>query len=376
MSHHDIDIAGGGFTGRTGKELGPTGQGLRKQKVPKARYSRLGVGGALFAASLSLAACGSASSTTSKASSLKPVNIAVAYLPNLQSGSALAVGIDQGFFKAQGLIVKPVQFQTGPPEISAMQAGDIQFASIGPGIMYLPMKGLGKYLFSDAVSLADSVVGNKADGVTTPASLKGKNVLVPLGSTGELILLETLHLAGLNLSDVHMINTAPNEQITGFLSNSAPAMAGWAPNTTEILDKSSSAVTIASDRTFYPKTAFPVNWGVASGFAASHPGVVKRFVTAMLEAATYRTEHLNTAVSELSRLSSVPQPLLAETKNLTVWFTGAQMVKNYTSGRDETWMKSYNKFYVVEGILPSAVPFRSYSLAGVATSACVSARDC
>lgn len=370
-----------GYQDSAGECVAPRTSGmlLFKRGIGRgSKHKRVVVGGILLSAAMLLAACGSTApaSTTPTKGSIKPVTISVAYLPNLQSGSALAIGIDQGYFKAQGLIVKPVQFQTGPPEVSAMKAGDVQFASIGPGIMYLPMKGLAKYLFSDAVSLADSVIGNKAAGITTAASLKGKNVLVPLGSTGELILLETLHLAGLHLSDVHMINTAPNEQISGFLSNSAPVMAGWAPNTTEILDKDHNAATIASDKTFYPKTAFPVNWAVAPSYAASNPGVVKRFVTAMLQAATYRTEHLDTAVRDLSKMSSVPAPLLAETKNLTVWFTGAQMVKNYTSGKVGKWMASYNHFYIEEGILPSVVPFKSYSLGGVVTKACVAAKDC
>lgn len=329
---------------------------------------------AAVALSLSAAACGNASSVTQPSATqpstaIKMTTINVAYLGNMQSGSALTAAINKGYFAQEHLKVNPVQFQTGPLEVNAMKAGSIQFLSVGPGIMYLPMKGEGKYLFSDAVSLADSVVASKSAGVTTLVDLKGKSVLVPLGSTGELILLEALHKAGLKLSDVHMINTAPAEQVTAFLAGSAPVMAGWAPITTQILNKDSNAITIASDPNFYPSTSFPVNWAVDNSYAQNNPSVVSRFVRAMERGATYRTQHLSQVAGWLASLSKVPLSLILESEHQTKWFTGSQIAANYQSGAVAKWMGRYNQLYIQEGILTSTVPFDQYSLGSVAVSA-------
>ncbi len=343
------------------------------------RLRELRLVGLLAAVTLFVAACATTTPAPPKTSSnkLPSVTIGAAYTPNLGSAAALAAALHMGYFKAQGLIVHAVPFQSAPLEFAAMQAGNVQFLAMGPGAMSFPMKGLGaKYLFSDNISLSDAVIGNKADGVTTPASLAGKDVLLPIGTTAQIILLETLHLAGLPLSAVHIVNSAPDESITGFLANSAPAMAGWAPNTTEVLTKDSSAVTLASDRTFYPKVALASSWGVSSSYAAQHPEVVKRFVTAMLEGATYRTEHMSNAVAWVSQMTGTPQQLNAQSIHDWGWFTGRQMVENYTSGKVQGWMQLLNKFFVEAGIMPKQVPFASYSLADVVKGACAAARSC
>lgn len=337
--------------------------------VHRSRHGRGGAGVTLIAFALGAAACGSTSATTQPTTAIKSATINVAYLGNMQSGSALAAAINKGYFAQEHLVVHPIEFQTGPLEVSAMEAGSVQFLSVGPGIMYLPMKGKGKYLFSDAISQADSVVGSKSAGVTSAADLKGKNVLVPLGSTGELILLETLQKAGLQLSDVHMINTSPAEQVSAFLSGSAPAMAGWAPITTQILNKDPSAVTVASDINFYPSTAFPVNWAVDNSYAQSNPGVVSRFVRAMERGATYRTQHLNEVAGWTATLSKVPLALIQESEHQTIWFTGSQIAANYKSGAVARWMARYNQLYIEEGILTSTVPLSQYSMASVSVSA-------
>lgn len=342
----------------------------------KSRYSTLAVLGTV---ALTIAACGSVSSTgksstvtsstTRPPASVKSTTINVAYLGNMQSASAMTAAIHEGYFAKEHLIVHPVEFQTGPLEVNAMNAGSVQFLSVGPGIMYLPMKGQGKYLFSDAISLADSVVASKSAGITTLADLKGQKVLVPLGSTGELILLEALQKAGLKLSDVHMINTSPAEQPSAFLSGSANVMAGWAPITTQILNKDPNAAVLASDKNFYPSTAFPVNWAVDNTFAQNNPGVVSGFVRAMERGATYRTHHLSQVATWVASLSKVPLPLIQESEHQTVWFTGSQIAANYKSGAVARWMARYNQLYIKEGILTSTVPLSTYSLASIAESA-------
>ncbi len=343
------------------------------------QVKKLRVAGLLTGVALLLAACSSTSPAVSpkpSGSRPSPATISVTYVSGLQNGGYLVEGIHQGYFKAQGLTVHLVEVASAPLEVDAVQSGSAQFLSLGPGADLFPMKGLVKYLFADGVSLTDSVVGNKSDGVTTPASLKGKKVLVPFGTTGQLILIEALQQAGLKLSDVVQLNTTPDELVSGFDGNSAPVVAAWAPLTTEILNTDHSAVTIASDYTFYPKTVLPLGWGVSPTYAATHPSVVKRFIIAMLESATYVKEHLSATAVLTAQMTHVSLPLLTQTEHMAVYFSATQIARNYASRLEEKWLLRENQLFIQGGLLPSMVAFTKYNGGQAIPAACAAAVGC
>ena len=106
---------------------------------------------ALAMMSLALVACGGTTSTPAStpasqpasqpasmadsepAETFDPVDLRVAYMPNMGSCSLLATAINAGFFEEMGLNVTLTEFQGGPAEIAAMASGDIDISQIGHG---------------------------------------------------------------------------------------------------------------------------------------------------------------------------------------------------------------------------------------------------
>jgi len=315
-------------------------------------------------------AVGSTTGTgTNTAVSSAPASITVAYMPNMGGASSLAVAQQQGYFKKAGLNVQLDNFQTGPAELDAMASGTVNIAYIGPGAIFLAMKGKAKVILVDSISMGDSIVVAPHSGVRTVADLKGKSVLVPVGTTGEIILYEALHSAGLSLDDVNMINTAPSAQVPAFLSNRAPIMAGWDPNTTEAMSRLPGSHILVSDHTYFPNVSLPDVWTVSNQFAIAHPNTVKRFVGAILQAMNYKTKHMSQTVSWTSQLTNVPGPLLQQTISSAVWPTKSQILQDYKSGAVKSWFDSLAKTFVAMKTLPSVPKYSSYALPNVVAQA-------
>lgn len=310
-------------------------------------------GSTALAAVMALATAALTVAAIAPASAAPPVTINVAYMPNMGGGaSTLIAGIKEGYYSREGLTIHPVRFQSGPPEIAAMASGRIDFADLGPGAIFLPMKGQGIVVLLDAIGKSDGIVVQKSSGIRTIADLKGHKVLVPEGTTAEMILYNALKSVGLHLSDVTMINVSPATEVAAFLSGRAKVMAGWQPNTTEVLQKNKGSFLLTSDANYYPRVVLPGVWVGQNAFVAAHPGTVARFVKASLEAIDYRDAHMQQDVTWVSQFAGVPRPLLASTIHSYIWPTAAQIRQDYADGKMSNWLEQLNSLYVKMGLLP------------------------
>lgn len=317
-----------------------------------------GLGGSVV---VLLAGCGGSAATSHGGSATPaPVPVTVAYMPTV---GALGVAIAQheGYFTKAGLDVHLSSFETGPDEIDAMASGQIDMGYIGAGAGFLPMKGGAKAVMIDSISLAEGIVVAQGSGVRTVSDLKGKSVLVPLGTTGEIILYEALTSAGLNLSDVTPINITPTAEVAAFLSHRAPAMAGWVPNTTEALAKSPGARMLVSDKTYYPALSLPNIWVASNQFAASHPAVVQRFLWAILQADTFEATHTSEALQWAAQLTGVPAATLQESVASVKWLTASQTVADAENGTAAAWLQQLADTFIAMKELTSVPSVSTYA---------------
>ena len=90
--------------------------------------------------------------------------------------SAMWIGVEQGFFRKQGLNVEVINIRSGPQTIAALSSGDIQIAYTIPGsVLSAAAGGMDLAFFAGIVNRADG------DFMTAPAiksaeELKGKRV--------------------------------------------------------------------------------------------------------------------------------------------------------------------------------------------------------
>ncbi len=151
---------------------------------------------ALISAALLLAGCASSSSsssdsaTDSNAGGGAPVTVRLGFLSNITHASAL-VGLKEGFFtKALGSAgtLKATAFSTGTEETTAILAGQLDAAYVGPNPAITAwQKASDIQIISGAATGGASIVVKK--GITSASQLKGQSLATPsLGNTQDVAL--------------------------------------------------------------------------------------------------------------------------------------------------------------------------------------------
>ena len=134
------------------------------------------------AVTLLAAGCGSSGSSGSSASSGDPVTLRLGFLANITHASAL-VGIKEGFFKkdlGNGVTLKLTPFSSGTQEGTALLAGQLDAAYVGPNPAIKAWQTSGGKLIkiiSGAASGGAALVVKS--GITSAAQLKGQSLATP-----------------------------------------------------------------------------------------------------------------------------------------------------------------------------------------------------
>ena len=248
---------------------------------------------AMVGAAVLLAGCSSsASSTASSASSAgstqndPSVTVSLGFLTNITHASAL-VGLKEGFFtKALGSAgtLKATAFSTGTEETTALLAGQLDAAYVGPNPAinaWQKSGGSAIKIVSGAATGGASVV--VAKGITSAAQLRGKTLATPsLGNTQDVALRYWLKQNGLTTTttgggDTAIKPTTPNSAaVLEFKSGQITGGSEPAPYDVEMV--SDGGTVLVSEPGV---TTLLV---VAQSFLAAHPAIVADLIKAQIQA--------------------------------------------------------------------------------------------
>ena len=243
--------------------------------------------------SLLLAAGCSSSSPSSAANSgstvsggSAPVTVSFGFLTNITHASAL-VGLKEGFFaKALGSAgtLKATAFSTGTEETTALLAGQLDAAYVGPNpAINAWQKSDGKAIkiVSGAATGGASIVVKK--GITSAAQLKGKSLATPsLGNTQDVALRYWLKQHGLSTTttgggDALIKPTKPNSAAV-LEFKSGQIAGGSEPAPYDIQMVSDGGTVLLSEPGV---TTLLV---VTQSFLTAHPDIVADLVKAQVQA--------------------------------------------------------------------------------------------
>jgi NitT/TauT family transport system substrate-binding protein len=245
-------------------------------------------GGALL-----LAAGCSSSSSSSVANSGSatsggdsPVTVSLGFLTNITHASAL-VGLKEGFFaKALGSAgtLKATAFSTGTEETTALLAGQLDAAYVGPNPAinaWQKSGGSAIKIISGAATGGASVVVTK--GITAAAQLKGKTLATPsLGNTQDVALRAWLKQNGLTTTstgggDAFIKPTTPNSAaVLEFKSGQIAGGSEPAPYDVEMVKDGGTVL--------FTETGVTSLLVVAQSFLSAHPAIVADLVKAQIQA--------------------------------------------------------------------------------------------
>ena len=248
---------------------------------------------AMIGAALLLAGCSSSSSSTASSgdgstttSDAPPVTVRLGFLTNVTHASAL-VGLKEGFFaKALGSAgtLQPTAFSTGTEETTALLAGQLDAAYVGPNPAinaWQKSGGTAIRIVSGAATGGASVVVTK--GITSAGQLRGKTLATPsLGNTQDVALRSWLKQNGLTTTatgggDVFVKPTTPNSAaVLEFKSGQIAGGSEPAPYDVEMVKDGGTVL--------YSEPGVTTLLVVAQSFLSAHPAVVADLVKAQIQA--------------------------------------------------------------------------------------------
>jgi sulfonate transport system substrate-binding protein len=157
----------------------------------------LAVLAAIASASVLLTACGDGRSTAADHATNASASLPTLVVGYQEAGMrALAEKIDA--FKDAPYEVKWASFETGPPEIAAMSAGEVDVGDMGavPAILgaseNLSFKLVASEPMAKKYEVLDYIVAQGDSSITAVADLKGKSIGVPFGTAAHGYLLNAV----------------------------------------------------------------------------------------------------------------------------------------------------------------------------------------
>lgn len=303
----------------------------------KAKFTGRTITASLIAAmGLTLAACGSSSSsastTTSSASSssssttkaLTPETVNVGVLP-IADVAPLYLGMKEGFFAKQKLTIVPHALQGGAAVASAVVGGTLQFGFGATANLILakahnlPLEFVASGDSAAATSSAawSAIQVSGKSGITSISQLAGKTIAAnATQGENELALDSILLKNGVNPSSVHVV-AMPFPNMPSALSG------GQVQAVTEV-EPFVSAIAASGGKTLSPlfegmqPSLLVAGYFTTSSEIASHPGLVKRFVTAMNESLTYAQQNPTAVQAIIPTYTKIPAKVASKLR-LPVW---------------------------------------------------------
>jgi NitT/TauT family transport system substrate-binding protein len=239
------------------------------------------------------AGCGSSGSGGDPAGH---VVLRLGFLENITHATAL-VGVKEGFFTknlGHGVTLQLQPFSTGTEEATALLAGQLDAAYVGPNPTikaWQTSDGSLIRVVSGAASGGAELVVKK--GITSPRRLKGQKLATPsLGNTQDVALRYWLKQHGLTTTqtgggDVPITPITPNSD--AVLAFEAGRIAGgWEPAPYDAEMVAAGGHVLENEASLWPAGQFvTTNLVVTQKFLAAHPAVVDGLLKGQIEANSF-----------------------------------------------------------------------------------------
>ena len=248
---------------------------------------------------------GSSSSSDSSNSSSSHVTLRLGLLANITHAPAL-VGLNKGFFTknlGSGVTLKTSIFSSGTQETTALLAGQLDAAYVGPNpAINAWQKSSGK-----AIKIISGAASGGADLVVKPSinsvsQLKGQKLATPsLGNTQDVALRYYLKSHGLTTTqtgggDVSVTPISPNsDAVLEFKSGQIAG--GWEPQPYAAEMVADGGKVLVNEASLWPAGKFvTTNLVVSQSFLAAHASVVSNLLKGQIESVKYI--NANTSAAE------------------------------------------------------------------------------
>jgi sulfonate transport system substrate-binding protein len=232
-------------------------------------------------------------------------------------------------FAAQGISVKWVEFQAGPPLLEALNAGaiDIGYTGDAPPI-FAEAAGVDfVYVASlPAPGRSSAIVVSDASGIKTIADLRGKKIAVAKGSSAHNVLVQVLAKAHIPYADVQPVYLLPADAGAALRAGSVDAWSIWDPFYA-LAEKFPGVHVLTDAHGIAPSNNFFL---ASRTFAKNNPAVVRGVVEEAIDVVKWTSTHQNDVAQVLSDASGVDldaEKVAAARDSFTIGYITPAVVK-------------------------------------------------
>jgi NitT/TauT family transport system substrate-binding protein len=254
-----------------------------------------GAGAAILLAAAGCSSSSSGDPASAGSGSSAPVTLRLGFLENITHSSAL-VGIKEGYFTkdlGKNVTLKLYPFSTGTEEATALLAGQLDAAYVGPNPAIKAWQTGDKLIrvISGAASGGAELVVKKS--ITSASQLKGQKLASPsLGNTQDVSMRYWLKTHGMTTTptgggDVPITPITPNsDAVLAFASGSIAG--GWEPAPYDAEMLADGGHTLVNEASLWPNGQFVTTELVATqSFISKYPTVISGLLKGQVQANSF-----------------------------------------------------------------------------------------
>ena len=135
-------------------------------------------------------------------------------------------------FQSEGIEIKWVDFQFGPPLLEAINVGSVDFGYVGDAPPIFAQAANARIRYVAAVKQegnTQAIIVSRDSPIQSLADLRGKRIAFGKGSSAHNLLVAALEKAGLSWSDITPAPLAPADATAAFVKGSVDAWSIWDP---------------------------------------------------------------------------------------------------------------------------------------------------
>jgi sulfonate transport system substrate-binding protein len=208
-----------------------------------------------------------------------------------KSGLFVAIkqrGTYEAYFRAQGIAVRWAEFQFGPPMLEALNAGSIDFATVGdaPPIFAQAADARIYYVAAQPPN-GEGVIVPVDSPIKTLADLKGRRLGVAKGSSAHATSVAAIEKAGLSWADITPIYLAPADGAAAFSKGAIDAWTIWDPYLASAEQGKGARVLAFNTDVHSPHNFYLAN----KAFTDTHPDIIAQFAEVLAREAAWANSH-------------------------------------------------------------------------------------
>jgi sulfonate transport system substrate-binding protein len=250
---------------------------------------------------------------------------------------------------AQGIAVKWIEFQSGPPLIEALNAGAIDFGYTGDTPPIFAQAAGVRFVYVASIpnpGKSNAILVRANAGISTLADLRGKKIALVKGSSAHNVLVQALLKGNVAWSDITPVYLQPADAGAALQSGAVDAWSIWDPFYA-LGERYPGVKTLTNAEHVAPSNAFFL---AGREYATQYPGTIAAVVDEARRSWHWAESHQDELAKVLSEASGVDvsvEKVVAARGNYQVSYITADVIRQQQSIAD-TFAKL--------GLIPHAVP--------------------